>query len=78
MEQLTGLKKMRFKLQHYDTEKQKDKRLYLPFCFSIKFSENNKSEPIAYRHKVRIYSLWWGLRDSNPGPVGYEPNALTN
>ena len=19
---------------------------------------------------------WWSIRDSNPGPVGYEPNAL--
>ena len=21
---------------------------------------------------------WWALRDSNPGPAGYEPDALTN
>ena len=23
-------------------------------------------------------SLWWAFRDSNPGPTGYEPVALTN
>ena len=22
--------------------------------------------------------LWWAFRDSNPGPTGYEPAALTN
>ena len=21
---------------------------------------------------------WWALRDLNPGPIGYEPTALTN
>ena len=21
---------------------------------------------------------WWALGDSNPGPIGYEPTALTN
>ena len=21
---------------------------------------------------------WWAFRDSNPGPTGYEPGALTN
>ena len=23
-------------------------------------------------------SQWWTIRDSNPGPTGYEPVALTN
>ena len=23
-------------------------------------------------------SFWWAIRDSNPGPTGYEPVALTN
>ncbi len=22
--------------------------------------------------------IWWTIRDSNPGPTGYEPAALTN
>lgn len=22
--------------------------------------------------------FWWAIRDSNPGPTGYEPGALTN
>lgn len=21
---------------------------------------------------------WWAFRDSNPGPIGYEPTALTS
>ncbi len=24
------------------------------------------------------YCFWWAIRDSNPGPTGYEPVALTN
>ncbi len=26
----------------------------------------------------RYRSTWWGFRDSNPGPTGYEPGALTD
>ena len=26
----------------------------------------------------RSERLWWAIRDSNPGPTGYEPVALTN
>ena len=25
-----------------------------------------------------IVLIWWAFRDSNPGPTGYEPVALTN
>ena len=25
-----------------------------------------------------VFSIWWVFRDSNPGPTGYEPGALTN
>ena len=25
-----------------------------------------------------IGASWWATRDSNPGPFGYEPSALTN
>ena len=42
------------------------------------FQMNDKSEPISYRNQVRIISFWWALRDSNPGPSGYEPDALAN
>ena len=24
------------------------------------------------------WGKWWAFRDSNPGPTGYEPVALTN
>ncbi len=27
---------------------------------------------------VRLTFIWWTIRDSNPGPTGYEPVALTN
>ena len=26
----------------------------------------------------RAISKWWAFRDLNPGPIGYEPTALTN
>ena len=25
-----------------------------------------------------VFFDWWAFRDSNPGPSGYEPDALTN
>ncbi len=29
--------------------------------------------------EIRSFPMfWWALRDSNPGPFGYEPNALTS
>ena len=48
------------------------------FLWNDLFHDKNKSEPIANRRKVRIYSLWWAIKDSNLGPIGYEPTALTN
>ena len=39
---------------------------------------NNKSEPVSDWIKIRIILIWWTIRDSNPGPTGYEPVALTN
>ena len=34
---------------------------------------------IKYRLPSGISSEeWWAFRDSNPGPTGYEPAALTN
>ena len=29
-------------------------------------------------HDVPPVLFWWAIRDSNPGPTGYEPVALTN
>ena len=30
------------------------------------------------RNIFRKNPTWWTIRDSNPGPTGYEPAALTN
>ena len=27
---------------------------------------------------AELYPYWWAFGDSNPGPSGYEPDALTN
>ena len=40
--------------------------------------EKDKSEPVSNWEKVRIIFAWCANRDSNPGPTGYEPVALTN
>ncbi len=34
------------------------------------------SNQLNYRATNGI--IWWAFRDSNPGPIGYEPTALTN
>ncbi len=39
---------------------------------------------ICFEKKIRsllirlLIFYWWAFRDSNPGPTGYEPVALTN
>ena len=30
------------------------------------------------RYNMYLFFFWWTVRDSNPGPTGYEPVALTN
>ena len=30
------------------------------------------------REALKASLFWWAIRDSNPGPTGYEPVALTN
>ena len=40
--------------------------IFIPF-FCGSGSEREKADPI---------STWWTVRDSNPGPTGYEPAAL--
>ncbi len=41
-----------------------------------------RSNQLSYRAikipKYKIKKYKWALRDSNPGPSGYEPDALTN
>ena len=39
------------------------------------FAFNEKKELLSDRQK---FLFWWAIRDSNPGPTGYEPVALTN
>ena len=29
-------------------------------------------------YPYEVIGVWWANRDSNPGPTGYEPVALTN
>ena len=29
-------------------------------------------------YQLSYTPIWWAIRDSNPGPTGYEPVALTN
>ena len=35
-----------------------------------------KKRTFVYRQRFAF--SWWAIRDSNPGPTGYEPVALTN
>ena len=31
-----------------------------------------------HSNQLNYRTMWWALRDLNPGPIGYEPTALTN
>ncbi len=35
-----------------------------------------RSNQLSY-WAIKIFNFWWAFRDSNPGPIGYEPTALT-
>ena len=50
------------------------RKIYTRIVFS---EENKKPEPFSYWKKVRIFLIWWAMRDSNPQLTGYEPVALT-
>ena len=31
-----------------------------------------------HSNQLNYRTMWWAFRDLNPGPIGYEPTALTN
>ena len=38
-----------------------------------------RTNQLYYRANRNLGKMvWWAFRDSNPGPIGYEPTALTN
>ena len=43
----------------------------------FEFQRVNANTPAVAR-KGRRQGCWWAIGDSNPGPTGYEPVALTN
>ena len=54
-----------------------------PFCerlsiISLSFSLVNTFFKISLKNFLTGFVIWWANRDSNPGPTGYEPVALTN
>ena len=64
---------------------------FLPFSCKIKKNYIRSSfggdkeirtlDPLRARQVLSQLSytpVWWTFRDSNPGPTGYEPVALTN
>ena len=61
-----------------DDTREKMIRYYCWKCCNSQFcivSEKQKKNTESYMLTV---FLWWALRDLNPGPSGYEPDALTN
>ena len=34
--------------------------------------------PTELSGQIMCFHNWWAIRDLNPGPAGYEPDALTN
>ena len=51
---------------------------------SIKFGRGRKARTLDTRfwrpllYQLSYTPMWWAFGDSNPGPTGYEPAALTN
>ena len=52
--------------------------LFPYIMFSVRYRVIN-SDQLHLRNELGTASCcWWAFRDSNPGPTGYEPVALTN
>ena len=49
--------------------------IFMPFCHIL--SKRKPHETTEKRLSHAVFT-WWAIRDSNPGPTGYEPVALTN
>ena len=47
----------------------KDTRIFSPLLYLLSY--------LGIHHYLLLL-LWWAIRDLNPGPAGYEPDALTN
>ena len=47
-------------------------RFWRPLLYQLSYA------PIRYIITAEAVIAWWAFRDSNPGPTGYEPVALTN
>ena len=46
------------------------------FCFVLEHHLDGKAA--TKKVGVRPIHVWWAIKDSNLGPTGYEPVALTN
>ena len=44
----------------------KDTRIFSPLLYQLSYLG------------IFCYEIWWAIGDLNPGPAGYEPDALTN
>ena len=42
------------------------------------WSQTTCATKLRYTSAIVFKKIWWTIRDSNPGPTGYEPGALTN
>ena len=40
------------------------------------YTKKNTEKKEHLNQTIEVF--WWNIRDSNPGPTGYEPVALTN
>ena len=45
---------------------------------SARLSRKAHNRYVSTKKVPHYGSTWWGFRDSNPGPTGYEPGALTD
>ena len=51
-------------------------RLFCGAAGQIRTLDTRFWRPLLYQ--LSYTPVWWAFGDSNPGPIGYEPTALTN
>ena len=58
-----------------DLHNWKSSSIFMPFFHILSKRKPHETTEKWLSHAV---FAWWAIRDSNPGPTGYEPAALTN
>ena len=78
IQSLSRLKERLFKINGAQTRNRtKDTRIFSPLLYQLSYLGTLSQALLPLRTCIKLI-IWWAIGDLNPGPAGYEPDALTN